>query len=439
MKANPLSVEHQFEHGSVERTLFGHPRGLTILILTGLWENAALFGMRTVLIYYLVNQLKLPNGQAIGLYTLFSASAFIGFVGSAIADKIIGLRRGVLAGIALMAAGLPLLLWPAALVPALLMIAAGSGLVRPTLTAQVGLLYEHDDPRRDRGFTAYYVGINIGATIAPFIFGTVGELFGWSLSFVASGLGMVLAMAIYVGGWAHLRDGQSAAQAQSMAPDGGALKARQVLSVLAFVWLGGVCFWAAYGQLGSTIALWVESGINRSITGFGKTVLIPATWFQSINPILIFIFGPVVTWLWRREHGPQSVARELRKMAIGGVLLSLAFVVLALAAEIWPSRTGFIWLVLAIAPLTMGELYWTPVGLGLFSRLALGGFVAVFVGAFGFAMMAGFAVSGVAGQLWGKIPSSEFFGLVAVISIGASLLVLIAVRRSLHFRRPQDT
>lgn len=413
-----------------------HPRGLYILILTGLWENSALFGMRTVLIYYLVNQLKMPNARAIGLYALFSASAFIGLIGSAIADRLIGLRRGIVCGIALMAAGLFLLLLPRLLVPALLSIAAGSGLVRPTLAAQVGLLYEGDDPRRDRAFTAYYVGTNVGATIAPLIFGTVGEFYGWSWSFVASGAGMVLAIAIYVYGWKWLRDGQSLTQRATASAAAGLDGAKHVVVILGLVWIGGICFWAAYGQLGSTIALWVESGIDRSFELFGHSVIIPATWFQSVNPVLIFMFGPLVTWLWRREHGPQGIAHELHKMAIGGALLFTAFAILVIATAFAPSRTNCLWLVLAITPLTLGELYWTPVGLGLFSRLALGGFVAVFVGIFGFALMGGFAVSGLAGQLWGRIPTVDFFGMIAVVALGASAAVLLA---SGHARRSLGT
>lgn len=404
----------------------GHPQGLTILILTGLWENSALFGMRTVLIYYLVDQLKMPNTQAIDLYALFSASGFIGIIGSAIADKYIGLRRGVLAGIALMALGLFLLLLPKLLVPALLLVASGSGLVRPTLTAQVGLLYESDDPRRDRAFTAYYIGINIGATIAPLIFGTVGEFYGWSWTFVASGMGMLLAIVIYVYGWKWLRDGQSPAQAGSASGDNGSVGAMQVLFVLGLVWLGGICFWAAYGQLGSTLALWVETDVDRSFHVLGGGMTIPATWFQAVNPILIFIFGPLVTWLWHRERGSQSVGHELNKMAFGGIFLSVSFVILAVVAGVAPKGTSFFWFLLAMMPLTLGELYWTPVGLGLFSRLALGGFVAVFVGLFGFAMMTGYAVSGATGQIWGKITTGHFFIIIAMIAAFSSVLALLA-------------
>jgi POT family proton-dependent oligopeptide transporter len=406
-------------------TLFGHPRGLTFLVLTGIWETAALFGMRVVLVYYLVKQLQLPTTEAMNVYSLFSASALLGLFGGYAADRFLGLRRAVIVGLLLMAAGLFALMSPALLMMALVTIALGQGLVRPTLVAQVGLLYAADDPRRDKAFTHYYVGSNVGATIAPLMFGTVGELYGWSWSFLVSGLGMLVAVVCYLWGWRAVKDGHvERADDATVATTAGTGIATSLV-VLGLVWLTGVLFWAAYGQLGTSIALWADASVDRSVQLGSHSFEFPATWFQAVNPLLIFAFAPLMAWLSSRTHERLSIGAELRKLASGAVLLAIAFAILA-GASAGGGSTNWAWLVLAIAPLTLAELYFVPVGMGLFSRLAVKGYIALFVSLWSLAMMMGNAASGWLAHLWGPLSPPLFFVLAGAVALMGLLILPVA-------------
>lgn len=406
--------------------LYGHPRGLTFLVLTGIWETAALFGMRTVLIYYLVKQLQLPTAEAMNVYSLFSASALLGLFGGYAADRFLGLRRAVVVGLVLMAAGLFALMSSALLMTGLVVIAIGNGLVRPTLVAQVGLLYAADDPRRDKAFTHYYVGCNVGATIAPLMFGTIGELYGWSWSFLVSGSGMLIAIAFYFWGWRSLTDGRVQAHDDVAGASQDAASPTAALVLLGLVWLVGVLFWAAYGQIGTTIALWADASVDRSVHLGSYSFEFPATWFQAVNPLFIFALAPLVAWFSSRTHERLSIGAELRKLALGVVLLACAFVMLAGASAGSGGSTSWIWLVLALAPFTLAELYFVPVGMGLFSRLALKGYVALFVSLWSLAMMMGNAASGWLAHLWEPLTPPAFFIVAGAVALAGLLILPIA-------------
>lgn len=404
--------------------LFGHPRGLAFLILTGLWENAALFGLRIGLVYYLVNQLGLRVDEAFDVYGLYSASTVLGVVGGFVADKYMGLRRGVIVGILMMSSGLALILIGPLLYVALVLVAAGSGLTRPTLMAQVGQLYAVNDPRRDRAYTAYYVGINLGAVISPFIFGTIGETRGWDWAFAASSVGMLVSVGIFLRGWRFIPDERPCSRDSVAERDPGSV--RMTLLLLGTVWIAGVCFWMAYGQIGSTLALWAEKGLNRGIRLGGKELLIPASWFQSVNPLFIFAFAPWVNWRWARGSRPATTGRALNKMTAGAVMLALCFALLTVAASVSPGKPGWVWLFLALAPFSLGELYWTPVVIDLFNRLAIKGYVAVFTSLVSFALMVGFAFSGWLGHLFGIVATGTFFAVTAAAALLAAILIRIA-------------
>ena len=159
----------------------GHPSGLTVVILTGLWEVFALAGMRAILIYYLVKQLAYADADAAQVYSLsMGASFMMSLAGALIADRWLGTRRAVVIGALLMSAGLIGLLARQLLYPALALTVLGSGLLKPSLVAMVGRLYEHDDARRDRAFVLYKAGCNAGAIFSPIVCGVLGELYGWT-------------------------------------------------------------------------------------------------------------------------------------------------------------------------------------------------------------------------------------------------------------------
>jgi len=197
---------------------FGHPRGLTILFLTEMWEKFSYVGMRALLVYYMTKSLAIPQAQASWIYGSYTAFAyFTPIVGGLIADRLLGRRKAVILGGSIMAIGHFLMMFESLFYPALVIIALGNGLFLPSLPSQVQTLYEPTDPRRITAYNVYYVGINLGGLLAPLICGTLGELLGWHWGFGAAGVGMCIGLVIYVVGGRYLPSAVLNARARDVA------------------------------------------------------------------------------------------------------------------------------------------------------------------------------------------------------------------------------
>jgi POT family proton-dependent oligopeptide transporter len=193
------------DDAAAPKTLFGHPPGLFVLFFTEMWERFSYYGMRALLVYYMTKHLLMPQGQASHIYGLYCGLVyFTPLLGGLLADRRWGQHRCVVLGGALMAVGHFLMAFEALFYPALLFLILGNGCFKPNISAQVGGLYGEGDPRRDRAFSLFYVGINLGAFIAPLVCGTLGELWGWHYGFAAAGVGMLLGLVIYLLGQKHL-------------------------------------------------------------------------------------------------------------------------------------------------------------------------------------------------------------------------------------------
>src|SRR5438045_2274921 len=190
---------------TAEPVWFGQPRGLTILFLTNMWELFSYYGMRTLLVYYMTKGLLFPQAKASFIYGSYTAMAyFTPIIGGAIADRWLGKRNAVVIGGSVMAIGHFMMAFEPLFYPALATIALGNGLFLPSLPSQINDLYRADDPRRGRAYNVYYVGLNLGAFLAPFVCGSLGELYGWHYGFGAAGLGMLSGLVIYLGGQKYL-------------------------------------------------------------------------------------------------------------------------------------------------------------------------------------------------------------------------------------------
>jgi proton-dependent oligopeptide transporter, POT family len=420
------------------RMLFGHPAALTVLSLAAMWEIFAVVGMRAVLVYYLVSQLAFSEQSAVQVYGYSTSAAFFtALIGGLVADRYLGVWRAALLGAVLLGIGFFLLSIESLLYPGLTVVAIGSGLFKPTMLAQVGLLYALDDPRRDRAYNVYSVGCNLGATAAPLICGALGATYGWSSAFIVCGVGMIISVAILIGGRALLPQQQTvSADRQQAQTSPGNLTGS--LLVLCIAWLAGVLFFAAYGQIGGTIALWTESSVDRAIQLAGTQFTIPAAWFQSLNPFLIFALVPLVNWLWVRDRRPVSPSRDLGRMARGALYMAVCFGILAAVAGVQGAAGAHpLWVVLAIVPFTLGELYLNTTGQSMFSRLAPHGMVSVFMGIWILTLMLGYAVSGWLGRIWKVLPPAEFFGVMVLIAFASALVLVVA--RAVFIRRELDS
>jgi POT family proton-dependent oligopeptide transporter len=430
-----------------QEDLFGHPRGLTFLFATEMWERFSYYGMRALLVLYMLKYLLLPEHAAgvAGLVAFRSAleavfgplapqpfasqiyGIYTGLVyltpvlGGLLADRILGQRRTVLLGASLMALGHFLMAFEHLFLLALFVLILGNGAFKPNISTQVGHLYAPGDRRRDRAFSIFYVGINLGAFMAPLVCGTLGETYGWHTGFLAAGCGMTIGLVTYLLAAPSLPLDAFVRREQTATP----LRRDEWLAIAAIValMLPVSLFWATYEQQGNTIALWADQNTNRYIFGFE----IPVTWFQSFNPFMIFAFTPLVVSLWRRQ-GPREPSTAA-KMAIGCALNAAAYLLMALAA--WNAAGGqasWLWLFGFFAVITTGELYLSPVSLSLVSKVAPARLLSMMMGVWLSTSFLGGFLAGYLGTFWSSMTRPGFFLMLAAISAVAALAIALLIR-----------
>jgi len=408
----------------------GHPAGLAVLSLTEMWEMFSFFGMRALLIYYMTDRLDLGQQYASLVYGAYAALVYFTPVfGGIAADRWIGKRNAVLAGGTIMALGHFMMTSETLFYPALITIALGNGLFLPSLSSQIERLYRKSDPRSKSAYNVYYVGVNVGALLAPLVCGFLGEAYGWHWGFAAAGIGMLVALVIYVGGSRHLppepgRD-DGARAVRPRLDRAGYQRLLFLVGVAAIV----VIFRGAYEQVGNTIALWAEQGVDRHVSG---GFVIPMAWFQALDPLVVIAATPLLIARWSRLAKRGVETPWLSKMAFGAAIVGLSYLLLAGVAT-WVGGAGtqahWGWLVGWFGLMTLGELYILPVGLGLFGRMAPDGYRATSIATWFFAGFFGNLLAGALGTLWSPLSHAWFFVIIGgVAGIAAVLLYVLALR-----------
>ena len=406
------------EEQATTPTWFGQPRGLTVLFLTNMWEQFSYYGMRALLVYYMTKQLLLPQQWSSFVYGAYTACAyFTPIVGGVIADRLLGRRRAIMIGGSIMAFGHFMMTFEPLFYVALATIALGNGLFLPSLPSQIDSLYTADDPRRGWAYNVYYVGVNVGGFLAPLICGTLGETMGWHWGFGAAGIGMVAGLFFYSWGQRYL---PPEPVRQPVAPTSKRGLDRRMIAALAAVAIAVTVFRGAYEQVGNTIALWSDSGVDRRAGG----MMIPMTWFQSLNSLFVMAFTPLLLMWWRRNAERGIVDSSVRRMSKGALIVAAAYA--TIAALTWlggNAAVGWIWLVLFFIILTVGELYILPTGLSLFARLAPPGYGATTVAAWFLAIFTGSLTAGLIGTCWSWMEPAPFFLMLTGIACLAALLL----------------
>jgi proton-dependent oligopeptide transporter, POT family len=453
-----MTVEAPRAPAAHEKAEFlGHPKGLSYLFATEMWERFSYYGMRALLVLYMVKFL-LPSERADavlglgamkrGLELLFGpldvqplASQIYGFytglvyltpiLGGLLADRWLGQRRTVVLGAALMAIGHFMMAFEALFLLALIVLILGNGAFKPNISTQVGRLYAPEDSRRDRAFSIFYVGINLGAFLAPLVCGTLGEQAGWHYGFAAAGVGMTIGLLIYLYALPTLPpdplfDKPAERTSRRLGREGwSAIGALLILS------LPVTLFWATYEQQGNTIALWADAYTDRSIDLWVWRGDIPVTWFQAFNPFMIFLFTPFIVALWGWQAARGSEPSTVSKMAIGCFLNAASYLVLVLAA--WQAGTdptgsgggkaSWLWLAAYFVVITIGELYLSPTALALVSRVAPAGFLSMMMGVWLATSFHGGFLAGYLGSFWSVMAKGDFFLMIAIISGLAGIAV----------------
>ncbi len=378
-----------------ERGLFGHPRGLALLFFVEMWERFSYYGMRALLVLYLVNALGWSDGDAARLFGTYTSLVWLTpIIGGYLADRFLGTRRSMIIGALIITTGhflLALQSMPTFYL-GLACVIIGTGFFKPNVSTQVGQLYPPGDPRRDAGFTIFYMGINLGATIAPFACGYLGERVGWHFGFGAAGVGMLLGLLLYLkfraqllpgiglpptsemraaraaednagsnnvrlgiigaavgalvtwlaaganidiggwltgGGWVQLILGICVGAALSISVLSTHGEERKRVIAVFIVTFFVIFFWMAFEQAGSSMNLFADRYTDRAVGSFS----IPASWFQSVNAFFIIVSAPLVAWLWRFLSARNREPSTALKMVIGLVLVGLGFVFMVLGAR----------------------------------------------------------------------------------------------------------
>ena len=446
------TAEQRRRTGKAANELFGHPRGLTFLFATEMWERFSYYGMRALLVLYMVKLLLLPGhaDNVIGLGALKSLFAsvsgsvdvqpfsshiyglYTGLVyltpvfGGMLADRVLGQHRTILLGAAMMAIGHFMMAFESLFLIALTMLILGNGAFKPNMSAQVGGLYAPGDPRRDRAYSIFYVGINLGAFLAPLVCGTLGEELGWHYGFTAAGVGMTMALAIYLYAMPALPpDELHKAKAAGIEKKPLDRNERRGILALIALFVPTTLFWATYEQQGNTIVLWADDYTDRTINLIFWHGQIPITWFQAFNPFLIFVFTPFIIALWawqaRRGREPSTVT----KMSIGCFGVTLANLIMVAAA--WQAagdEASWLWLLGYFVVITIGELYLSPIGLSLVSKVAPARMVSMLMGLWLATSFAGNLIAGWLGSFWSSMDKMTFFLMIAGIALIASAVIL---------------
>ena len=477
----------------------GHPKGLVVLFMTETWERMSYYGMRSLLVLYMVNHLFVrpdvgaevlgfnalrhalatafgvmtPQALSSQIYGLYTGFVYLTpFFGGMLADRLLGRRKAVVVGGVFMAIGHFLMTAESLFFVALMFLIVGNGCFKPNISTQVGGLYAAGDPRRDRAYSVFYVGVNLGAFMAPLICGTLGQRVGWHYGFGAAGVGMVLGLVLYLCNQDKLPvDPPPTPSTTTPIVGTAAFVVGVPLGILALLWLltlppvvpaglavlvvgasiawmirlprderarvmalSAACvvtaaFWAVYEQQGNTLQLWAEQSTHWP-TIFGFTI--PSTWYQAFNPFMIWIIVPVLNLVWTRQAERGREPTSLNKMALGCVTLGAGFIVMIVAASGMPSgaQTSVLWLVASSAVFTIGEIYLSPVGLSFVTKVAPLRMVSMMMGVWYLSSFVGNYLTGYLGTFYEKMPHTSFFWLLAGIAVLAGL-VLFAMNKPL--------
>lgn len=418
-----------------------HPKGLYVLFFTEMWERFSYYGMRAIFVLYLAAKATGVNpgvgwekADALALYGWYTMMVYVLAVpGGIIADRLLGQKKTVMLGGFLLCIGHFVLAFDniTSFYIGCIFIVLGVGALKPNISSMVGSLYRKNDPNRTKGFTLFYIGINIGAFTAPLLVGYVGETINWHYGFGMAGVGMLIGQVVYIWGQKYLKGiGDFVPKAveagtgkKTNVPLTKIEKDRMVVLGLAF--LIAIIFWGAYEQAGGLMNLFTKEYVNRSLGSF----TVPTSWFQSLHAFYVILIGVPVAFLWnlmRKKGKPNST---IFKMGIGTIITGLGFIFLAKAAydasNLTSGQASMIWILIAYLLHVVGELSISPIILNFITKLAPIKYVSMMMGLYFCASGLGNKLAGMLGEaaFKGSTPFDIFMGIMIFCVVFGLLLI----------------
>lgn len=442
----------------------GHPKGLYLLFATEMWERFSYYGMRGLLTLYLTKAtieggLGFDDANAGLIYGIYTGLVYLTPIfGGWLADNVLGQRKSITLGGILMALGQICLFMSSSehivmFYAGLILLIIGNGFFKPNISTVVGQLYPPGDNRKDSAFTIFYMGINLGAFLAPLVCGYLAEdifavkdaagkitAYGFNYGFLAAGIGMIIGQILFNSlGQTYLGDlgkepGAKLQKANAAAQTPLTQEEKQRMNVIVIMMLFNIFFWAGFEQAGSSISLYTDRFIDRTIGDW----TIPTSWFQSVNPLFIVLLGPLFTMLWtftsRKNKEPNSIV----KMGLGMILLGLGFFLMIGAAlqrggDIADQaiKANVMWLVGTYLIHTMGELCLSPVGLSLVTKLAPLRLGSLMMGVWFLSSFIANFLSGYLVQFFASMGAMTIFAIISTVVIVLGGIVLFLSNRLL--------
>ena len=449
-----------------------NPHSLTTLFFTEMWERFSYYGMRALLVLYLVNSQNYSESDALHIYAVYTGLVYLTpLIGGYLADRFLGSQKAIFIGGLTMMIGHFLMAFPNFLYLAIGMLIIGNGYFKPNISSLLGRLYKPDDVRRDSGFSIFYVGINLGAFLAPLIVGYVGETINWHYGFAIAGFGMLAGLIQFYIGQNKIIKEDISSQSKKLNPaDWGIItlvslinlplilvilelnqiindfffeilailiiliffyfitKKKQLLAVkkdikrIAYIGILSIFvifFWVGFEQAGGSLTLFANNSVDRNFLGF----VIPASFFQSINPLIIILIGPMIANFWLSVDRSKNKINTSQKMGLGLLLLASGFFLIMLVNNSSETSISLWWLVGVYFLHTMGELCLSPIGLSMVSKVSPKKIASLMMGFW-------FLSSAVANFTAGKLPAIlesnnlDLFTFLSVSSLVAGLVLI---------------
>ncbi len=464
------SNDQLIEKIEAQGKLFGHPKGLYLLFFTEMWERFSYYGMRGILMLYMTklwmeNGLEIAEDSAALIYGFFTGFVyFTPIIGGWIADRFIGQRKAITIGGITMFLGQLVLFGMNThfgLGLGLVLLIIGNGFFKPNISTLVGQLYRDGDDRRDAAFSIFYMGINLGALIAPLIVGLLAEdwfalkdtagnitAYGFKYGFLAAAIGMALGQLIFnaLAKKYLLEIGEKPApsatvEASEIIGDVQNVKTgtltsveKQRIAVIFILTFFVIFFWAGFEQAGSSMTLYTDTYIDRNFFGWQ----IPTTFFQSVNPLFIVALAPIFAWFWTSKFGKKLTTPV--KMSLGMILLGIGFLFMLFATyevqtsmeegkEVVVQKAALVWLILTYFFHTIGELCLSPVGLSVVTKLAPVKLASMLMGVWMLSSFAANIIGGFIAAYVEKLGAATIFVSIAVFVMVLGLIMLLLSRR----------
>jgi len=451
----------------------GNPLSLSTLFFTEMWERFSYYGMRALLVLYLVNSLNYSESDALHIYAVYTGLVYLTpLIGGYLADRFLGTQKSIFIGGVTMMIGHFLMAFPDYLYLAIGMLIIGNGYFKPNISSLLGRLYKSDDLRRDSGFSIFYVGINLGAFLAPLIVGYVGETINWHYGFAIAGFGMLAGLIQFYFGQSKIIKEDTSLQSKKLKSADWLLitiisviniplillilQVNQVLNNFFFeillaviviifsylftrkkqlvsakedlkkiIYIGVlsifvIFFWVGFEQAGGSLTLFANNSVDRNFLGF----IIPASFFQSINPLIIILIGPMIANFWLRVDRSKNNINTPQKMGLGLLLLAGGFFLITLVNNASDTSISLWWLVGVYFLHTLGELCLSPIGLSMVSKVSPKKIASLMMG---FWFLSSAVANFMAGKLPGILESNnlDLFTFLTVTSVVAGLLLLL--------------